>query len=50
MKTESHLIFYRRYVDGTFATMTNVPAAEDFLSTLAGCHLAIRKFHGGTII
>ena len=30
--------FYRRYVDDTFATMKNVPAAEDFLSTLNSCH------------
>ena len=26
--------FYRRYVDDTFTTMKNVPAAEDFLLTL----------------
>ena len=33
--------FYRRYVDDTFATMKNVPAAEDFLSTLNSCHPSI---------
>ena len=32
---------YRRYVDGTFATMKNIPAAEDFLSTLNSCHPSI---------
>ena len=35
------LEFYRRYVDDTFATMKNVPAAEDFLSTLNSCHPSI---------
>ena len=33
--------FYRRYVDDTFATMKNIPAAEDFLSTLNACHPSI---------
>ena len=33
--------FYRRYVDDTFATMKNIPAAADFLSTLNGCHPSI---------
>ena len=33
--------FYRRYVDDTFATMKNIPAAEDCLSTLNGCHPSI---------
>ena len=33
--------FYRGYVDNTFATMKNVPAAEDFLSTLNSCHPSI---------
>ena len=33
--------FYRRYVDDTFAMMKNVPAAEDFLSTLNSCHPSI---------
>ena len=33
--------FYRRYVDDTFTTMKNMPAAEDFLSTLNSCHPSI---------
>ena len=33
--------FYRRYVDDTCATMKNVPAAEDFLSTFNSCHPSI---------
>ena len=33
--------FYKRYVDDTFATMKNIPAAEDFLSTLNSCHPSI---------
>ena len=32
---------YRRYSDDTFATMKNVPAAEDFLSALNSCHPSI---------
>jgi len=34
--------YYRRYVDDTLATIKNVPAAEDFLSTLNSCHPSIR--------
>ena len=33
--------FYRRYMDDTFATMKNVPAAEDFSLTLNFCHPSI---------
>ncbi|XP_022790727.1 uncharacterized protein LOC111330169 [Stylophora pistillata] len=33
--------FYRRYVNDTFTTMKNVPAAQDFLSTLNSCHPSI---------
>ena len=33
--------FYRRYMDDTFATMKNVPAAENLLLTLNSCHPSI---------